>query len=217
MKNIVCFGDSNTHGFRASDGGRFLKSQRWTGILSERIGDRFHIIEEGLNGRTTTFEDPVQECRAGVNYITPCLLSHKPISLLIIMLGTNDTKERFGASSAVIALGLKRLVQKAMSTECWVNGKPNILIVVPKNIEKEYEKTFALAVMGKGCAEKSQGLREEYKNIADLLGCHWMDANEFVTANDPIDCIHLTEQGHREFAIAMENKIREILGSDPDH
>lgn len=212
MKNIVCFGDSNTHGYRASDFGRFPKSQRWTGILSKALGESYNIIEEGLNGRTTSFDDPLQECRAGVNYIIPCLHSHKPISLLIIMLGTNDTKERFGASSEVIALGLKRLVQKAKTTECWEDGKSNILIVVPKNIEKEYENTFAYATMGRGCAEKSQGLQKEYRVIADLLDCHWMDANDFVTANDMTDYIHLSEQGHQELACAMVNKIKEIFG-----
>ena len=94
---------------------------------------------------------------------------------------TNDTKERFGSSSACIALGLKRLIAKAYATtDCWRNQKPNILIVTPKNIDKEYEGTEVAATMGRGCAEKSAALGAEYQKIAQLMNCHYFDANTVV-------------------------------------
>lgn len=78
-------------------------------------------------------------------------MSHEPVDLLIIMLGTNDTKERFGASAECIALGLKRLISKAVSTtDCWKNGRPSILIVTPQNIDKRYETSEVGGTMGKG-------------------------------------------------------------------
>ncbi len=212
-KHILCFGDSNTHGFRAEDLGRFSEEERWTHLLQKKLGEDYLVIEEGLSGRTTSFEDPLQEGLSGVSYIMPCLLTHKPISLLVVMLGTNDTKERFGASPACIALGLKRLLQKAISTDCW-ESEPNILIVTPKNIEKEYENTFVASTMGKGCAEKSQQLAKEYETIAELLGCHFMDANDFVTAYNKLDFMHLTAEGHRELADALEKKIQEIFARE---
>ena len=112
-KHVVCFGDSNTHGYCAKTGGRFDENQRWTCLLQKKLGDQWLILEEGLSGRTTTFDDPIHEALSGLDYIYPCLMSHEPVDLLIIMLGTNDTKERFGASAECIALGLKRLISKA--------------------------------------------------------------------------------------------------------
>lgn len=137
-KHIVCFGDSNTHGYCAETGGRFSEKERWTCLLQELLGTEYLVLEEGLSGRTCCFPDPLYEGLNGLDSIYPCLMSHEPVDLLVIMLGTNDTKERFGASSACIALGLKRLIEKARSiSDCWRNG-PNILIVTPKNIDPEY-------------------------------------------------------------------------------
>ena len=141
-KHIVCFGDSNTHGYCAKTGGRFDESQRWCCLLQKNLGEDYLILEEGLSGRTTCFQDPIHEALSGLDYIYPCLMSHEPVDLLVIMLGTNDTKERFGSSAACIALGLKRLIAKAMAaTDAWQNGKANILVITPQNIDKRYIDT----------------------------------------------------------------------------
>lgn len=111
-KTIVCFGDSNTHGYNSSNDGRLTEQERWTCLLDTYLGDEYRIIEEGLGGRTTVFDDPIFEGLSGLAYLFPCLMSHEPVDLLIIMLGTNDTKERFRATPANIAKGLERLTQK---------------------------------------------------------------------------------------------------------
>ena len=141
------------------------------------------------------------------------VLQNNPVDLLIIMLGTNDTKERFGASAACIALGLKRLAEKAQSVkDCWRGGKPNILLVTPQNIGKEYEQTHVASTMGAGCAEKSRGLASEYKALAEVLGCEYLDANEAVLSGpNQIDYMHLTAEGHEQLADALERKVRSIF------
>lgn len=212
-KHIVCYGDSNTHGYCAVTGGRFDETQRWCCLLQERLGENYLVIEEGLSGRTTSFTDPIHEGLNGLDYIYPCLMSHEPVDLLVIMLGTNDTKERFGSSAACIALGLKRLVAKAIATtDCWNGGKPNILIVSPQNIDEKYIGSDVGATMGHGCAEKSAGLAEEFAKIAELMGCHFMDADAVITAavND-IDYMHLSMEGHRQLADALAEKIGGIF------
>lgn len=212
-RHIVCFGDSNTHGYCAETGGRFDETRRWCCLLQEKLGDGYLVIEEGLSGRTTCFEDPLYEGLNGLRYISPCLMSHTPVDLLVIMLGTNDTKERFGASAACIALGLKRLVEKAVSTTvCWSHGKANILIVSPQNIDVKYMDSEVACTMGRGCAEKSEGLAVEFAKIAKLTGCHYLDADKAVTApvND-IDYMHLTMEGHRQLADALAEKISDIF------
>ena len=105
-KHIVCFGDSNTHGYCAdpadcADGGdRFNEDERWTCLLQQALGKDCLVIEEGLSGRTSVFSDPLHECMSGLDVIYSTLMSHEPVDLLIIMLGTNDTKERLGMSAA---------------------------------------------------------------------------------------------------------------------
>lgn len=212
-KHIVCFGDSNTHGYYAATGGRFDETQRWCCLLQEKLGDEFLVIEEGLSGRTTCFTDPIHEGLNGLDYIYPCLMSHEPVDLLVIMLGTNDTKERFGSSAACIALGLKRLIAKAIATtDCWEGGKANILVVTPQNIDSKYRDSDVGETMGDGCAEKSEGLAQEFAKIAELMECHFMDANQVITApvND-IDYMHLTMEGHRQLADALAEKIKGIF------
>lgn len=210
-KHIVCFGDSNTHGYRAQDNGRFDENERWPRLLEQYLGEDYLVLEEGLSGRTTCYDDPIHEGLSGLSCIHACLMSHEPVDLLIIMLGTNDTKERFGSSAACIALGLKRLAAKAMAVECWKDQKPNILIVTPKNIDPEYAQTEVGATMGRGCAEKSAGLGPEYEKVAALLGCHYFDANDVVAENNHIDYMHLTKEGHAALAKALAEKVSQIL------
>lgn len=210
-KHIVCFGDSNTHGYRAEDNGRFGEDQRWTRLLEQYLGEEYLVLEEGLSGRTTCYDDPIHEGLSGLSAIYPCLMSHEPVDLLIIMLGTNDTKERFASSAACIALGLKRLVAKAIATtDCWKN-KPNILIITPKNIDKEYQQTEVGSTMGRGCTEKSEALGPEFKKIAALMGCHYFDANEVVMENNHIDYMHLTAQGHQALASALAHFVPQLI------
>lgn len=211
-KHIICYGDSNTHGYCAETGGRFNEEERWTCLLQAYLGDQFLVLEEGLSGRTTCFDDPIHEGLCGLDYLYPCLMSHEPVDLLIIMLGTNDTKERFGVSPACIALGLKRLIAKAQATDCWRDQKPNILVVTPQNIAPQYMDTAVALTMGKGCAEKSQELGEQFALIAQAMGCHYLDANKLLTAKtNEVDFMHLTESGHGQLAAGLANFILGII------
>lgn len=211
-KHIVCYGDSNTHGYCAETGGRFNEEERWTCLLQAYLGDQFLVLEEGLSGRTTCFNDPIHEGLCGLDYLYPCLMSHEPVDLLIIMLGTNDTKERFGVSPACIGLGLKRLIAKAQATDCWRDQKPNILVVTPQNIAPQYMDTAVALTMGKGCAEKSQELGEQFALIAQAMGCHYLDANKMLTVKtNKVDFMHLTESGHGQLAAGLANFILGII------
>ena len=99
MKEILCFGDSNTHGYMPGLGTRYPIDQRWSGLLGKLLGDGYHVVEEGMDGRTTAFEDDLQPWRSALGYIGPCVKTHAPLDLIIIMLGTNDSKTRYGVSA----------------------------------------------------------------------------------------------------------------------
>ena len=210
-KHILCFGDSNTHGYCAdpcdcADGGaRFNEDERWTCLLGKALGDEYLIIEEGLGGRTTVFEDPYTEGLSGLSYIYPCMKSHDPISLLIIMLGTNDTKERFNANPTCISMALERLIKKAKTVNAWAN-KPNILIVAPPHIHPEHSD----AAMGPGCSEKSRALAFLYRAVCERQDCAFLDAEGIAEFNQ-IDHMHLTKNGHTALAKKLSEIVPELV------
>lgn len=217
-KHIVCLGDSNTHGYCADSTDcadhtllRFNESERWTCRLQEALGDDYLVMEEGLSGRTTVFPDPLHEGMPAIDYLSPCLKSHEPVSLLVVMLGTNDTKERFGASAPCIALGMERLVRKAQSIDCWGGKSPCILIVAPPVIDPKIESSDVGGCMGRGCAEKSHLLPPLLADTAKLTGCHFMDAG--TCQFNEIDYMHLTRLGHAQLAHKLYGEIINLFPS----
>ena len=215
-KHIVCFGDSNTHGYCAdpadcADGGdRFNEDERWTCLLQKALGDDCLVIEEGLGGRTSVFDDPLHECMSGLDVIYSTLMSHEPVDLLILMLGTNDTKERFGASDACISLGMERLVMKAKSVTAWRDGRPNILVVCPPHIGDGLYLRPEGDAMGFGCPEKSRELAKHLRPMAEAQRCAFLDA-EGVAEFNRLDCMHLTAKGHRQLAEKLAELVPSLL------
>lgn len=213
-RTILCFGDSNTYGYCAATGGRYEETKRWTGILQESLKDSCRIIEEGLNGRTTVFEDPLEEGLCGLSAIYPCLKTHKPVDLLILMLGTNDTKARFGACAQNIAKGMERLVQKAIWAQDVWQSRPNILLIAPAPIDPRYEDTFAAGDMGLGCAPKTEELADWYLDVADRLDCHFLDAGALHLTMHPADYMHLDVESHKKLARHLAGLIPSLLYPD---
>ena len=211
-KHIVCLGDSNTHGYCAdpadcADGGtRFNENERWTCLLQKALGEEYLVLEEGLSGRTTVFSDPLHEAMPALDVAYPILMSHEPVDLLVIMLGTNDTKERFCVNPACIARGLERLVDKCKCIPCWGDHKPNILLIAPPHIGDEMEQSDVMPAMGLGCAAKSRELAKHYAVVAQNQGCAFLDA-EGVAEFNKVDYMHLTRKGHAQLA----EKLTEIV------
>ena len=201
-KHIVCLGDSNTHGYCAdpadcADGPvqRFNEDERWTCLLQRALGSDYLVLEEGLSGRTTVFPDPLYEGLAAVDYLYPCLKSHDPVDLLIVMLGTNDTKEYFGANAI-----------------CWgTSGRANILVVAPPAMDPRVETAPASAYMGRGCAEKSRQLPPLLAETARRCGCHFLSAGECQL--NEVDFMHLTRQGHAQLARLLSRHVPALLAS----
>ena len=211
-KHIVCLGDSNTHGYCAdpkdcADGGdRFNENERWPRVLEKLLGEDYLVLEEGLSGRTTVFPDALHEGMPALDVAYPILMSHEPVDLLIIMLGTNDTKDRLGMNAACIALGMKRLVEKCMSVPCWGKHAPNILVVCPPHIGEELNDPC----MGTTCAAKSRELASRYAPVARDLGCAFLDA-EGIAEFNKVDFMHLTRKGHADLAKKLSEIVPTLL------
>lgn len=207
---MVCYGDSNTWGADPENGGRFPLSERWTGVLAAVLGEGFRVVEEGLPGRTTVFNDPVLERRNGKDFLLTCLESHAPVDLVAIMLGTNDLKARFGLSASDIAEGAAELARLTQRSGCGPRGvPPRVLLLAPPPIEPRvpYSEMFA------DSEEKARKFADHYAFQATLCGCNFFDAST-VAHSSKADGFHFDRSAHRALGEALGSEIAEIILSE---
>lgn len=203
MKTILCFGDSNTYGYRPDNKNRYLKNQRWTGILSEKFEKKdTEIIEEGLVGRTTVFEDNLRPGRKGIDYLYPILETHAPVDQLVLMLGTNDCKTCYKASPRVIGYGIERLIKDAKRFD----EKLKILLISPINLGDEVWRDEYDPEFNSHSVEVSKKLKDIYSGLAAKYDIQFLAASD-VAKPSVEDQEHLDETGHKQLA----NAIYEIL------
>ncbi len=210
MPTIVCYGDSNTHGYDAATMGRFPKDVRWPGVLAAELGAGIaEVIEEGLNGRTTIWDDPYLDGRNGRTYLLPCLRSHAPVDVLVLMLGTNDLKSILGRSAAEIAAGVGALVGMALTSGSGPDGAaPRVLLVAPPG---PGEVTARSEVWGFGEARaKGERMPALYRTVAEMNGVAFLDGSA-IAELDPADGVHLTPEGHAILGAAVAEAVRALL------
>ena len=207
MTVIVAFGDSNTWGYDPATATRFPADIRWTGVMRRELGAGHSVIEEGLNGRTTVFTDPIEPDRRGADYLPPCLRSHAPLDLIIIALGCNDMKMRFSASPGDIANGAERLILTTRAEPAGPGGAPpKILLVAPPPLAR----LTAFAEMFEGATEKSRVLGARYREIAERHKIGFVDAGEFIACS-PLDGIHYEADQHAILGRVMAEAVRMTL------
>ncbi len=207
MFEVLCFGDSNTWGTNPATIGRFRRDERWPGVLQKALGDDYYIIEEGLGGRTTVWDDPIEGYKNGKEYLIPCLATHAPLDLVIILLGTNDLKKRFSVSAQDIASGAGVLVDTINKSGSGRNFKaPNVLLLVPPPLGKLTD----LSEMFEGGQAKSMKFSEHFKNITKIYGCELLDLATVIKSSD-IDGIHFEKESHKKLGEEVAKKVKTIL------
>ena len=211
MKKILAYGDSNTWGFIPGTFNavnctalRYPKEERWAGVMAQRLGNKYEVIEEGLCGRTTVLNDPLMPVMTnGKSYLLPCLLSHGPLDLIIIMLGTNDLKQRFNLSPFEVSCGMRQLIILART----VAPNAKILVISPAvTIDDigDFKHDF------KGAHCKSKDLAKYYKEVCTIEQCNYFDAAT-VCISSAIDGIHLDSASQISLGAEVANLVKEIL------
>lgn len=215
MKTILCFGDSNTWGFipesiTESHSRRHPHDVRWTGVLARELGGHFRVIEEGQNGRTTVHDDPFVPVR-NANAILPAMLeSHKPLDLVVMMLGTNDLKNVYGVSPSEIAIGVKILAQTILASDAGLAGRaPRLLILCPPAIG-QLSHLPDLDAKFTDAQTRSLELPKHYESVASALGCAYFNTQEAITPSIA-DGIHLNAPAHQALGIALAAKVKSIF------
>lgn len=201
---VLCFGDSNTFGYIPGGAGRYDRYTRWPGQLQRLLGEQYQIIEEGLCGRTTVFEDTACPGRRGLDALIQALKLYGPLDLLIIMLGTNDCKTQFRASAGMISKGLEEVLEKAGA----LAAQPfRTLLISPAPLDEA--AVFEDSEFDTASVAVSRGLAEEFKQLAQRYGCLFLDASA-VAAVSKADGVHLDAAGHKALADAVGKLVQKI-------
>lgn len=198
MKRILAYGDSNTWGFDAESFTRFSEDIRWTGLLQKALEKDALILEEGLCGRTTAFDDETIAGANGLRALRSVLEADSPLDFAIIMLGTNDCKSVFGASAQEITNGLELCLAKILE------------LIAPENVLMISPLCLSDAALGYGYDDRSlavsRELKQKYRELADRYGTAFLAASDVASASG-VDGQHLTAEGHHALYEAVLNII----------
>lgn len=205
MTNILCFGDSNTWGYNPVTKDRYSGGIRWTGKLQEKLGYDTRILEEGLCGRTTVFEDAYRAGKKGIDAIEKILEQNDNIDSVILMLGTNDCKTCNKSSARKIACGIDRCLEVILK---YVPAD-RVLLISPIHLgddvwKQEYDPEFS-----RHSVLVSHGLKREYTKIAKKRKVHFLAASDYVQPSME-DQEHLNADGHGKLAKVIFNKIADM-------
>ncbi len=211
MKNILVFGDSNTWGYLPPQEDRYPYDVRYPGRLQMLLGEKYHVIEDGLNGRTVALDDSMFGNKNGTEQLKIALECHRPLDLLIVMLGSNDLKKRFSMTACDIAFEMVHLILTVKSFNYIVHRCPEILIVSPPYIGDAWDRSMFSDMFGKEAYDKSRELAGWYQKLLPGFGARVFDAAQVCEAG-PIDGLHLDPAGHRKLADALFTEVKNIIG-----
>lgn len=212
-KRILCYGDSLTWGWNPTLAGvpveRYGRDARWTGVLATSLGAGYEIVEEGLSGRTTNADDLLDPRLNGAAYLPAALASHLPLDLVVIMLGTNDTKTYFNRSAFDIAVGMGVLVGQVMQSAGGVGTAypaPRVMIMAPPPLAPMPNDWFS--ELFRGSRDKTVALADQYRKLAGFLGIPFFDAGG-VIRTEGVDGIHFSERNNLDLGKALAGFVGE--------
>ncbi len=208
MFQILCFGDSNTHGYDSQYASRFDRSTRWTGRLAHALGEDFHILEAGTNGMTVAFGDGEEGMAYnGLKCLPVFLNANRPLDGVVLMLGTNDTKNLFASSAQAITENMRRMITLIRTMPQLAGSAPKILLIAPVPLVIQ---DLPLYNMDAASGEISRRLGACYQKLAQEEGIYFADAGQWGIELNPDGC-HFSRIGHYTFACRMEKLLREIF------
>ena len=204
---VLCFGDSNTFGHPSEGRGRWPAGVRWTGQLQQMLGAEYAVIEEGLGGRTTDLDDPDRDDRNGRKYFQPCLRSHSPLDVVVIMLGNNELKTKFDREVGAVATALEGYIDNVERT-AWTRtgGVPAVLLVSPIHLDPD-QPGFAeqSSEYGAESVRKSRELAGAIRAVARERGAFFVDAAD--VARPGTGGVHLSRGSHQRLAELIAREI----------
>jgi lysophospholipase L1-like esterase len=211
MKNVLCYGDSLTWGYDPVNRMRHAFEDRWPSALAAALGEGTQVVADGLNGRTTAFDDHTADCdRNGARTLPTVLHTHAPLDLVIIMLGSNDMKPVICGSAHSASKGIRRLIDLVRLHGWPVEQEPpQILVVSPPPLVDTADPDFA--AMFEGGVGQSAMLASFYADLADEIGAGFFDAGS-VAECSVVDGVHLDAVNTRAIGRGLAPVAKLLLG-----
>ena len=211
MHQILVYADSLSWGIIPDTRSRFRFDQRWPGILEielQKAGVSVRIIEDCLNGRRTVWKDPFKPGRNGLEGLEQRIEINSPLSLVIVLLGTNDFQSMHNLNAWQSSQGLAAIVASIRRSPIEPGMPiPPILLVAPPQIQKAKGN---IAPKFQGAETKAVGLASAIQTVAQELGCCFFDAGA-VTATSRVDGVHLDEDQHLMLGTALAAVVKPML------
>ena len=212
MQQVLAYSDSLTWGIVPTTRKRLPFDARWPGVMEIALTQQrycLRVIEDCLNGRRTVWEDPFKAGRNGLVGLAQRIEIHSPLTLVMLMLGTNDFQSMHPHTAWHAAQGIATLVA-AVRTAPIEPGMPipTILVIAPPPIGIP---RGPIATKFTGAADKSAGLADAYRGVAAELGCHFFDSGS-VTSASAVDGIHLDADQHQTLGNALAHFVAGLPG-----
>ena len=203
MKKILCYGDSNTFGYAPALGTRFDENTRWTGILAQKLADKYEIIEEGGCNRTGCVDNKDGFLYSAQRHFPKIISKQKDLEILILSVGSNDLQFQYDISFKTFERGIENLIQIAQKYT------RNIILIPSVILDENVLKGMFRVQFDETSVSKSKKIGKVYRKLADLYGCRIFDINEF-TKPSPDDGLHYNEASHKLIAEKLEEFISNI-------
>ena len=184
-----------------------MRQERWTGVLQQALGQEYYVIEEGLNGRTILYDDPIEGDKCGKKHLPMLLATHVPLDFIIVMLGTNDLKTRFGSSSADIMLGMESIIRIIKDMKACAKPE-NILILAPAPLNNEMDPY--LKYMFGDPMQKSMEMTDRYRDLAINENTYFMSVGDMTKVSE-LDGVHLSEDGHKILGLKIAELLKQVF------
>jgi lysophospholipase L1-like esterase len=179
----MVFGDSNA--FRP-DGSNTC----WATLLEDKDPVHLNVFNESCDGRTTQYDTGE---RNGLSVIGNKLTSHAPLDYVIVMLGTNDVKSKYGPPSATdIADGVEQILDFIVA----YGGGVEPILVTPPPLGDVTSGDLA------GAQLRIPPIAVEYRLLAMDRDIHLIDINAIIDSRTDLepDKVHLNGAGRQKVA-----------------
>jgi lysophospholipase L1-like esterase len=202
MKNILCFGDSNTFGYVPNVGERFAKGIRWTSVLSECLSDEYKVFEAGCNNRACFINHPDGDKFIGIKFIEKYIPYN--IDIIITALGVNDIQKFFKPTRAEIEAGFDEYIQKLKT-----DFNAEIIVLAPPLVRESVLNGYFSFQFDKQSVEDSKLLPEIWENISQKYGCYFVNFNGEISVSD-LDGLHYDSAEHHYIGEHLAEVVKKI-------
>ena len=207
MKNILCYGDSNTFGFNPVDGSRFDEKTRWTKVLQTNLKEHYKVIEEGANNRTGFVNNHAGFLYSAHRHFPKTITTLKDIDILILSIGTNDLQFQYDIGFNAIEKGLEELILIAR------DNANRVILIPPVILNEDIFNGFFKTMFDETSIGKSKKVGRIYTKLANIYNCDVFDINKFATPSS-VDGLHYDENSHKLIADKLTDFILERENSE---